>query len=89
MNSRFLSVSGVFAFIDFIACNATVGVDGEWRILVYRQSPSIANGKTATPFRDIATGGTLYYPAGSDYSNWLNDGSTYHLGYYGWIGVEK
>jgi len=34
----------VFAFTDFIAWNATVGVDGEWRKLVNRQSPSMPNG---------------------------------------------
>ena len=34
----------VFAFTDFIAWNATVGVDGEWRKLVYRQSPSMPIG---------------------------------------------
>ena len=34
---------GVFAFSDFAAWNATVGVDGEWRKLVYRQTPSTPN----------------------------------------------
>ena len=33
----------VFAFTDFIAWNAAVGVDGEWRKLVYSQTPSIPN----------------------------------------------
>ena len=33
----------VFAFADFTAWNATVGVEGEWRKLVYRQSPSITS----------------------------------------------
>lgn len=35
----------------------------------------------------IASGGTLYYPTGSDYSQWLSHNNTY-LGYYGWNGVE-
>ena len=34
----------VFAFTDFTAWNATVGIDGEWRKLVYRQSPSMSSG---------------------------------------------
>ena len=35
--------SGVFAFSDFTACNAVVGVEGDWRKLVYRQTPLTAN----------------------------------------------
>lgn len=38
-------------------------------------------------FRDIARGGTLYYPIGSGYSQWLST-DPYYLGYYGWNGVE-
>ena len=33
----------VFAFTDFIAWNAAVGVDGEWRKRVYRQASSMPN----------------------------------------------
>ncbi len=36
-----------------------------------------------TTFFEIATGGTLYYPEGSDYSTWLSD-DEYYLGYYLW-----
>ena len=36
-------------------------------------------------FRDIGTNGTLVYPAGSDYSSWLQNTFAY-LGYYGWTG---
>lgn len=44
-----------------------------------------------TSFRDVHTGGTLYYPAGyeSEYgpeSGWLST-EEYMLGYYGWNGV--
>ena len=35
----------------------------------------------------IKRNGTLYYPTGSDYSQWLSTNS-YYLGYYGWNGVE-
>ena len=35
---------GVFAFTDFSAWNATVGIDDEWRKLVYRQAAAISNG---------------------------------------------
>lgn len=35
----------------------------------------------------IAYNGTLYYPTGSDYSQWLSD-DMHYLGYYGWNGVE-
>lgn len=38
-------------------------------------------------FRNIARGGTLYYPTGSDYSQWLST-DPYYLGYYGWNGVQ-
>ena len=38
-------------------------------------------------FNNIPTGGTLYYPAGSNYSTWLST-SPYYLGYYGWNGSE-
>ncbi|MBR4924829.1 MAG: hypothetical protein IKZ61_03660 [Prevotella sp.] len=33
----------VFAFSDFTAWNAAVGVDGEWRKLVCRQATSMSN----------------------------------------------
>lgn len=45
--------------------------------------PQIVN----NTFNCITTGGTLYYPAGSDYSTWLST-SPYYLGYYGWNGSE-
>ena len=38
-------------------------------------------------FRNIARGGTLYYPIDSGYSQWLTT-EPYYLGYYGWNGVE-
>ena len=46
-------------------------------------APSIC----ANTFYGVATGGTLAYPTGSDYSSWL---STYrfYLGYYGWNNIE-
>lgn len=37
----------------------------------------------STAFQGVASNGTLYYPAGSDYSSWLST-SSYYLGYYGW-----
>ena len=46
-------------------------------------APSISN----TAFYDVKTGGTLHYPAGSDYSSWLSTGN-YYLGKYGWTGQE-
>ena len=38
-------------------------------------------------FYNVKSGGTLYYPSGSDYSQWLSTDQHY-LGYYGWNGVE-
>ena len=38
-------------------------------------------------FNNVKTGGTLYYPAGSNYARWLGPGKDY-LGYYGWTGQE-
>lgn len=37
----------------------------------------------ANTFRYIKTGGTLYYPAGSDYSSWMSN-SNYYLGSRSW-----
>ena len=34
-------------------------------------------------FYNVPTGGTLYVPAGSDYSSWMST-SSYYLGYYNW-----
>lgn len=42
-------------------------------------APTVTN----QTFKDIATGGTLHYPYGSDYSQWLSN-NEYYLGYYGW-----
>jgi hypothetical protein len=39
----------------------------------------------SSSFNGIATGGTLHYPVGSDYSQWLS-GSQHYLGYYFWNG---
>ena len=44
-------------------------------------APSISN----QVFYSVANNGQLYYPQGSDYSNWLSTNS-YYLGYYGWTG---
>lgn len=41
----------------------------------------------ALTFWNVATGGVLYYPSGSDYSSWL-DSNMYYLGYYEWFGQE-
>lgn len=46
--------------------------------------PQIVN----NTFNCIPTGGTLYYPAGSDYSTWLST-QPYYLGYYGWNVSEE
>lgn len=42
---------------------------------------------TANTFRGIPTGGTLNYPANSDYSTWLSP-AEYYLGYYFWNGID-
>ena len=41
-------------------------------------------------YLDSWTNGKLYYPAGSNYSTWLNTSSSYKgcPGYWGWTGVE-
>ena len=38
-------------------------------------------------FQGVKENGTLYYPTGSDYSQWLST-DPYYLGYYDWNGVE-
>lgn len=45
--------------------------------------PVTAPSVTSGTFYNIATGGTLNYPAGSDYSSWLKT-TSYYLGQYGW-----
>ena len=47
---------------------------------------TIAPHVSQTTFNNVPTGGTLYYPEGSDYSQWLST-DPYYLGYYGWNGV--
>ena len=39
-------------------------------------------------FRYVKTGGTLYVPAGSNYSTWMGTGN-YYLGKYNWTKVEQ
>ena len=46
-------------------------------------APSIV----ASTFRNLPANGTLYYPSGSNYSDWLRY-TSYYLGYYGWTGTE-
>lgn len=59
-------------YLSSITCNAVT-------------APTILGDNTFldTRFYD----GTLYYPAGSDYSSWLSS-SRYYLGYFGWTGQE-
>lgn len=46
---------------------------------VSQTAPAVSN----NAFLNIMTGGTLYYPDGSDYSSWLST-NQYYLGYYNW-----
>lgn len=46
-------------------------------------APSIV----ANTFWNVKSGGTLHYPAGADYSEWMQ-GSSYYLGYYDWTSEE-
>lgn len=41
----------------------------------------------STTFWNIKSGGTLHYPSGADYSEWMQ-GSMYYLGYYNWTSEE-
>lgn len=52
-------------------------------IYCYATTAPTINNQT---FRDIATGGTLHYPTGSDYSSWMSNEENY-LGYFGWTSV--
>lgn len=42
----------------------------------------------SSTFRSVKTGGTLYYPSGSDYSAWMQTGD-YYLGKYNWTAVAQ
>ena len=64
--------------ITFYGCESLTSITS------YATEAPIANTNT---FRGIASNGTLYYPKGSDYSQWLST-NEYYLGYYGWNGVE-
>lgn len=48
-------------------------------------APYITTSYTTGTFYMVKENGTLYYPSGSDYSNWLTT-SRGNLGYYGWTG---
>lgn len=74
----------------------SVGVNGYWNYVFSRYAfsgctalTSITAESSTAPvvayrtFEGIATGGTLYYPDGSDYTHWLSD-NEYYLGYYLW-----
>ena len=45
-------------------------------------APTVTN----ITFQGVAEGGTLYYPIGANYSQWLST-DKYYLGYYGWNGA--
>ena len=62
---------GNYAFFD---CSGLTSI-----ICYAPTAPSIQN----NAFYDIKSNGTLYYPAGADYSSW-----NYYLGEYNWTGQE-
>ena len=62
-----------------ITCKATTAPT-----IIAKEEPSA--GIYRGSFLDIMTGGTLYYPTGSNYSTWLSN-DEYCLGYYSWTGV--
>lgn len=72
--------SGVTSVGNFSFDNCTSLIE----IISYATVAPVIYGYT---FDNIATGGTLYYPKGSDYSQWLST-DKYNLGYYDWNGVE-
>lgn len=41
----------------------------------------------STTFWNVKSGGTLHYPSGADYSEWMQE-SSYYLGYYNWTQEE-
>lgn len=53
-------------------------------IINARTAPTIS----ASTFQNISNGGTLYYPNGSDYSSFMQNGEFY-LGFYGWTAVGQ
>ena len=53
-------------------------------IEIYVKNTSCSIGEYT--FQRVKENGTLYYPTGSDYSQWLST-DPYYLGYYGWNGV--
>lgn len=70
--------------VEFIGNNAIANNNGTMNI---DSITSLAKVAPSTTFTQIKRNGTLYYPAGSDYSGWLSTDKGM-LGYYGWTGVE-
>ena len=52
------------------------------------ECPQFLGTDGSSVFENVKSGGTLYYPKGSDYSAWLNPNTLYSLGSQGWNGVE-
>lgn len=66
----------IYAFpttAPFLSNDESPDTNGEWS-------------NTPFPFEGIASGGTLHYPVGSDYSSWMRNEVGF-LGYYGWTAV--
>ena len=69
--------------VTSIGSNAFYNCTGLTEITSYAvTAPTISY----STFRNVARGGTLNYPEGSDYSQWLSS-DEYYLGFYGWNNV--
>ena len=64
------------------------GCDNLQEIVCYATTaPTIKSSTFGSMFYSMGRNGVLKYPAGSDYSSWLQT-SNYYLGKYGWTGQE-
>lgn len=64
-----------------IGSNCFYRCSGLTTIYAYTPAPPTINNDT---FKEVRSGGTLFYETGSDYSSWLSN-SSYYLGYYSWV----
>ena len=81
LGSGLVIIDGGGVFMD---CPSLVTIISKAAIAPELKSESTYDGNNWC-FDGVGLNGTLYYPTGSDYSQWLST-DPYYLGYYGWNG---
>lgn len=84
LGSGLVIIDGGGVFLD---CPSLVTIISKAAIAPELKSESTYDGNNWC-FEGVGLNGTLLYPIGSDYSQWLST-EPYYLGYYGWNGIES